>query len=337
MTFVSIGDLAQSYWLSRQTAETKSRLTELSQELSSGLTTDTGKRVSGDFGPLSDIESRLTLLNRFQSTDAELETAMDVMQLSLDQVGDVAETLSSGLLLASNSPQPALLNSTGTDARNSLGQVISALNVSVAGRHLFSGVATDGPPLVDADQLMTDLEAAVAGLTEVQDVIDAVDAWFDTPGGSFETMAYIGAAQDAGPQRLSNGSTASLSLRADDPALRNTVKHLAMAAMLDSGSVLSADADGRAALAGRAAEGLLSAQSAVAEAAARVGSVQNQISSVRAANTAEIAVLEIARTDLLSADPYETATRLEATQTQLETLYTITARLARLNLTDFLQ
>jgi flagellar hook-associated protein 3 FlgL len=36
-------------------------------------------------------------------------------------------------------------------------------------------------------------------------------------------------------------------------------------------------------------------------------------------------------------DPYEAATKLEAAQSQLEALYTVTARLSRLNLVDFLR
>ncbi len=46
--------------------------------------------------------------------------------------------------------------------------------------------------------------------------------------------------------------------------------------------------------------------------------------------------MEIARTELIGADPYDTATEMEAVQGQLETLYTVTARLSRLSLADFL-
>jgi flagellar hook-associated protein 3 FlgL len=48
-------------------------------------------------------------------------------------------------------------------------------------------------------------------------------------------------------------------------------------------------------------------------------------------------MLEIARADLVAIDPFEAATRMEAAQTQLETLYSVTARLSRLSLVDFLR
>ena len=52
--------------------------------------------------------------------------------------------------------------------------------------------------------------------------------------------------------------------------------------------------------------------------------------------SAERTSYEIARTGLLEADPYETASRLEDVQFQLEALYAVTARMARLSLTSYL-
>ena len=53
-------------------------------------------------------------------------------------------------------------------------------------------------------------------------------------------------------------------------------------------------------------------------------------------NAAEASALQIARNGLVAADPYDTATAIQAVQTQIETLYTLTARLSRLSLTDYL-
>jgi flagellar hook-associated protein 3 FlgL len=48
-------------------------------------------------------------------------------------------------------------------------------------------------------------------------------------------------------------------------------------------------------------------------------------------------MLETGRQSLIGADPYESATRLQETQARLEALYTITARTARLSLTEYLR
>ena len=57
--------------------------------------------------------------------------------------------------------------------------------------------------------------------------------------------------------------------------------------------------------------------------------------TIRAA--AEATALGLAREALIGADPYEAAAALEAAETQLETLYTLTARISRLSLVNFLR
>ena len=49
-----------------------------------------------------------------------------------------------------------------------------------------------------------------------------------------------------------------------------------------------------------------------------------------------ISTLQVSRNDIRSADPYQTATALTEVQTQIETLFAVTARLSRLNLVDYL-
>jgi flagellar hook-associated protein 3 FlgL len=87
----------------------------------------------------------------------------------------------------------------------------------------------------------------------------------------------------------------------------------------------------------RAGEVLAEGASARAHMAGRLGTTEGQIAAAATRNSAEVAALEIARNGLVSVDPYEAATRLEAAQSQLEALYTATARLSRLSLVDFLR
>ena len=68
-----------------------------------------------------------------------------------------------------------------------------------------------------------------------------------------------------------------------------------------------------------------------------LGQTEEAIEIAEARANAQLSALKINRSDLLSADPFETATALEDATTRLESLYTITARLSRLSLTDFLR
>ena len=44
----------------------------------------------------------------------------------------------------------------------------------------------------------------------------------------------------------------------------------------------------------------------------------------------------MARTGMVQIDPYDAATRLQNTETQLQLIYTLTARISRLSLADYL-
>ncbi len=70
---------------------------------------------------------------------------------------------------------------------------------------------------------------------------------------------------------------------------------------------------------------------------ARVGTAEAAIERAAVRNGAEATQLEIARNRIIAVDPFRAATELQSLEVQLETLFTITARLSRLKLTDFLR
>jgi flagellar hook-associated protein 3 FlgL len=123
---------------------------------------------------------------------------------------------------------------------------------------------------------------------------------------------------------------------ADDPAFRAAIKGLATAALVDD-SALGFSDDQRKALANRAGETVLSATDALVGLGARLGISEARIDTAHSRNQAELLSLEMAQSDLTGSDPYALATELEAVQTNLEMLYSITARLSRLHLTDFIR
>ena len=104
-----------------------------------------------------------------------------------------------------------------------------------------------------------------------------------------------------------------------------------------SGGVLAGDAVERGRLAQQAGQQLVSTEDARTTLRARIGTVEAQIEAARTRNSAEETSLGILRSDLGSVDPYEAATRLQTVQSQLESLYLVTARVSRLSLTEYLR
>jgi flagellar hook-associated protein 3 FlgL len=333
MSLISLGDMAQSFLLRRQSVALKSDLTRLSTELTTGRVSDASARVSGDLVPLSGIDSSLARLKGFGTVATEAALFTGAIQTALGVIDDMSSDLSAALLSASSGTSSLLLDSVGVDARLRFESAVSALNTRFGDRTIFAGTATTGAATVKAETLLQALDTVVLGATSAADVEAAVTAWFDAPGG-FVAQAYVGGGSLA-PLLIAPGDEAVVDVTGTDPAIRASLKGLAMAALLDRG-VLSGQSTARRNLAQLAGVSLLQSQTDRAHLAARLGTVEAQIGAAAARNSAETTSLQIARSDIVAADPFETATKLEETQAQLEYIYAITARMTRLSLVDYL-
>ena len=334
MGLVSLGDMAQSFLLRRQGVALKSDLQRLSTELTTGRVVDTAARVSGDLVPLFGIDASLARLKGYGAVTAEAGLFAGSMQTALGVVDDLSTDLSRTLLAATSSTSQVLVDAAGRGARARLETAISALNTRVGDRTLFGGVATNGPATVSAETMMLALDTAIAGATTAQDIEMAVSAWFNAPTG-FSATAYTGGPALA-PLTIAPGEEVNVDITATDPAIRATLKGLAMAALLDRGALAGQPA-ARQDLAKRAGLSLLESQTDRTYLAARLGTAEAQIDAAAARNSAETTSLQIARSDITAADPFETASKLQETQQQLEKNYAITARNTRLSLMDYLR
>ena len=334
MGLVSLGDMAQSFMLRRQNVALKSDLQRLSLELTTGRVADIAARVSGDLVPISAIDASLARLNGYRAVTAEAGLFAGSMQTALGVVDEVASDLSRTLLAAASSSTQALIDAAGTEARSRLETAMSALNTRVGDRSLFAGTATNGPAIVPAETMMLALDAAIIGAATAQDIEVAVSAWFNAPAG-FAATAYTGNVALA-RVNIAPGEEAALDITATDPAIRATLKGLALAALLGRGALAGQPAE-RQSLANRAGLSLLESQTDRTYLAARIGTAQAQIDAAASRNAAESTSLQIARADITAADPFETASKLQETQQQLEKIYAITARITRLSLMDYLR
>lgn len=332
MTLVSVGDLAQSFVLRNRSAALKQDLQTLSGEVVTGIAADQALHLSGDFVPVAALEASLAQLASYKSTTAEMGLFATAMQNAIASIDASASDLGQSLLSAPTSTSATRLDATGFDAQQRFEQAVSTLNTRFGDRSLFAGMATNGPALVGAGAMLTALDAEIAGALTAQDMVTAISAWFDAPTGF--AASYLGAGALA-PLQVAPGETAQIDVTALDPALVQTLKGLAIGAMLNRGA-LAGDLVGRSQLARAAAESLISSQTDRALLAARLGTTEAHIGAADVRNQAETTSLSIARLDLLSLDPYETASKLEERQSQLELLYAITSRMSRLSLVNYL-
>ena len=336
MTSITIGDLAYTFLIKRQTSGLKSEMARLASELTTGQKADLGTSLAGDFGPFAGIERSLRAIAAYTTANSEAAGMLTASQLALENVQSIGRDLSTALLTASSSEDVVLIGATAEDARQKFSAVVSTLNTSMADRTLFGGAATDRPALATGEEMLAEIAAATAGETTAAGIVAAVEAWFDDAGGGFETMGYLGSNSDMGPMMIAEDETVSVGVRADSQVIRDTLKGYALMSLIVDGA-LAGQVTEQADLAAAAATQLLAADGDITDVRARIGAVEARIEDAQARNAAEKSAYELARTELVGADPYQTATELQAVYAQIETLYTVTARIAGLKFTDYMR
>lgn len=333
MGLTSIGDLAQSLMLKRQNTAAKADLQRLTTMLTTGKVTDAATHLRGNLAPLAALDASLARLDGYAQVTAEASRSGAAVQQVLALVDKAAVGLGPALLTAGQGGAGSVLTGAALQAGQVLDQVVSALNTRVADRSLLSGVADDKPALVDAATLLSQAGAAVANAVGAAGIDAALQDWLDDPAG-FLAQSYQGGAARA-PLAIAEGEVARLDVTAADPALRGTLKGVLMGALLNRG-VLAGQPQARADLARLAGETLAETAAERAHLGARVGIAEQRIEAAAARNLAEASTLAMVRNGMVGVDGYDTATALQETQARLETLYTLTARLSRLKLADYL-
>lgn len=335
MKSLSFGDLAQSFTLQRRGAALKAQMTRLNEELVSGRVSDVKSVLAGNVSYLTQIENDLRTIEGFRVATTEAGHFADSMQSALERIQNLSGQFSTDLLSTAKNAVGPVLEQLGDDARAEMASVISALNSSVGGRSLFAGAATDGAALADVDTILDGLRVAVGGLANPDDVFTAAQDWFDDPVG-FATTAYLGSATSLAPFRIAEGETVGVTLTAEHEAFRDLFAALGVAALSSDGAV-GFDGDAKREALDRVGTLLFQNQADLTALRASVGSAQARVDDFATRHAAELTSLAFAKGALLQADPYETATKLEEVQFQLQSLYTVTARMSDLSLVNFLR
>jgi len=314
----------------------KSDLLRLGQELASGQHADISREVRGEFSTLAAMAQSVASLESHARSASETAILLESAQIALGTLQDVSADTAPSLISAGNNGHPALLQSSSSDARQNFDSVVAAINVRVADRSVFAGMATDRSPIVGGPEQLAEIKAVVSGLSDVSDVITAIDDWFMLPGGGFETFAYQGSQTALAPIPVSETEGVQFKVTAENMVLRRNLMSLALGALATDLPQITDRADQQRMMR-LGGETLLTSQTDLAILRADVGALEAQTDQARARSQTALSVVELRRSALYEADPYQTATELELAQAQLEAVYTLTARISRLSLADFLR
>ncbi len=334
---VSIGDLSRAALLRQANAQLKSRLLVLTQESASGVKSDMAQAVGGNFGHLAQIEARLTTLAAYRETAAAAQAELAGLQAALETIGKIGSEIGNGMSSGVSATDETSISIRSRQARDDLNAVVGLMNVEIGGRFLLSGSAVETRPMGDAAGILADARAQVAGLTDPAAIAAAISGWFDAaPGLGGFADTWFGGNTDTRTVASSSQAAVTQTLTGLDPSFRDILKGLVLGALADDPAVALARED-KTALVAQAGATTLAGVRALTMRRAEVGMQEEAIARDAARNAAETTAMFIARTRIVEADPYETASALTQTETSLQNLYALTARLSRLSLTDYLR
>ncbi|WP_412565000.1 flagellin [Thalassobius sp. MITS945101] len=330
MNRYAIGDLSQSWVSQRNNNLIKSQINRLNAELSSGKAADIPEHLGGDLAPLAALEADLSRTQSFISATQTASNLASALQETLQQIQMESSDFSTQLLIA-DGPLQQMALPLSQEASARLSDVSTLLNTRYAGQSLFAGAATGQPAVADASITLSGLFAALGGDTSPSNIRQEVDNWF-SPGGGFDATGYLGSSTPASGHRLDDSTEISLRLTAHAPAFRQMLSGLALAALTEHAS--AAD---RGQLLKDAGEILIQAEAMLGDDRATLGFAEQRLAAHQTALTAQADGYEMARAALIGKDPFETAGALQQAQTQMELLYTLTARMSSLTLVNFLR
>lgn len=332
MALVSIGDQSQLFLNRRLSGQLRRDLERLTHEVSTGRRKSVATPITGDLTHLLGIRRDLAALGAFKTVLSETQQLSRLAQSVLENVSKSASEASIGMVAAGLSRSGAEIASSAADAKLRLTSLITSLNAQAAGRSLFAGIASDQPALAAPEAILAELETLVTGHTTASGLKGAIETWFLSPGGGYETMAMLGS-QTPQSFRISASETVTLPLSVGDPALRKTFVGLALAAFTPQLDEITE----QAAAIGEAGAMLIETGADLIALRADLGAIEGRLGQRSVELASEEAGLQLAEAELISVDPYDASVALEATATRLETLYAVTARLSRLNLADYLR
>jgi flagellar hook-associated protein 3 FlgL len=319
--------------LTSSTADIKSRADEARTELVSGRHADLKKELGAAVGSAHLLRKAIDDVRAMQAATASALGRAGVSQLAMTRAADSTIEIGGNLLSAIGQNDQQSISVTATQAGLQLDAAISAFNTRYEGRSLFAGDASNQPALADSETLLTDVRAIFAGATDNAQLQSDLDAYFNAPGGGFETNIYLGGTGDAARTEISGGELVNYSAKADEQPVRDLLRNLASLVVANEQSGWPE----RQAALRSAGTGLIQAANDITTIRSRVGAAEERMAAADKRLEAEATALSSAYNERTAVDPFEAASLLQALETQLEASYVATSRISQLTFANFIR
>jgi flagellar hook-associated protein 3 FlgL len=330
-------------------ARNQTRLADTLKEFSTGRHADVGRTLGTRLGAVLDMRHVMGDLTALTSTNAIVGGRLESAQSALEGIRKLASGLiDTAISVRQSGAEPTLL---AADAKSQWGSVFDMLSVTSDGVYVFSGTNSSAAPV---DNYLSEppgpaRTAVIAAFTtefgfppddpQVSTITPAqYQAYLDGPFAAlFEDPAwgatFSSATDGVMRDRISLGEEINSSVSVNDAGMRKLF--MAMALAIDGGAE-QMSADTRQVLSTRIVESANSAVYDIVRQQSEIGMGQERLTQANERISLEKQALQRRVSTAEEVDAYEVAERLGLLMSRIEASYSVTARIQKLSLLNYL-
>lgn len=339
----------------RVAADLNQRVSDSAKEVTTGMKADVFRALGVRASEALAIRAGMTRNETFIASNEMLASRLDLTALTLRQARETAQSFLN--LAVSNVTDPTqTAGELQRAAQMALDRLTGQLNATFRGVPLFAGTDSARLPLTlwDADSddsprkvVVRTIGAGIADAADGEAKADLLRRIYSSDPTVPQSDRYEGSFFSGTPLRDVNGTalprvsaridaTTILEhgVQANDPAMTDVLRGLAMLAATDVTKIT--DPDAYRIWMGKAVDALSGGIAGMTDIESRLGSQQQSLGQMMTLQRDRQVLFNSQVLVLEGVDPYEAATRLNQVQTQLEATYAVTSRLSRLSFLNFM-
>lgn len=325
----------------------QAELLKLQTEVTTGRHADVGLALGSSAARSVSLQRELARLDTLVDTNSVVTQRLAASQSALATMAEAAQQVRNTLVTFKGNDAADQLAIQKTEIQSAMSAFSSAANLSFNGEFLFAGINTDVRPLEDyGAAAKSTFDTALAtymsanGIASMSDFTKAEMEDFIT--NTLEPL-YASDAQwatdwsKASSQNMTSRISTTEVVQSSTNATTEGFRKFALASVIALELMDENVSSEVRAYIGETALGYVEqANTQITAERSTLGISEARVKKANTSLQAQIKLINTHITDLEGVDTYEASTRMNTLLTQVETSYTLTARIQRLSLIDFL-
>lgn len=327
----------------------QAKLVEAQKESSTGRYADVGLTLGYLTQRTVSLRQDFDRAQTFKDSNIVASARLDLTQTTLDGMASSAQEFLTTLMAARASPTAA--GTAITDAKNKLTSFEAALNTTANGTHIFAGVNTDvkpistyfGTPPSAAQTAMANAFTTEFGMAQSAPGVETISgadmtafldgAFADLFNNANWTTTWSSASDQNISSRISSNERIETSTNANEGPFRALAQAYTMIADL---GIKDLGPEAYQAVVNKAIEIVGQATADLTQLRAGLGTAEERIGAANDRMDLQMNLVKEHIGQLEGVDPYEATAKVNGLLVQIETAYSLTARLQNLTLLNYL-